>query len=506
MAFSVRSLKKIFRILKPKVEIGGLDISDGGVLFVSVDPETKKIKQFSIRLPEGIIVNGKIQNPAELEKALKQLHQQITINKTKKIPVVISISDTNIYSQQFELPPLQSTGLDEAVRLNLQVLSPIDFSKAYSDWQKVENPKTRGVEILASFIEKDIVDKITAPIIGSNFIPVAVEQKAASLTRVILQLVSGSDPKVPYFLMYVSSDGLGFSIIRQGHLYFNRFTSWSGLSKSSQRQISLKEFSETIIQESHRIMNFYVSHFNETISYLYVVAPGMENQVKQIVGDNFSFKIEPLVLKDYPIDQSWLVALGAAVRGFIPRSMDTEISLSPEGTETQFFHSQILTFIQMWRSIVISVFAIILIASVGVFLFLGSVINRSAQDFNKISGSYNVTYLNSLKQQAQAFNQLVDKATSARQQQTRWAKALSDIYSQTGPDVVIDRFYIQSLDLPGIINGHATDANSAVDFKNRLAALPYLNSLDLPLSSLNQGVSGNSVVFTLSFRIGNLPF
>ncbi len=505
MAFSLRSLKKVFRLLKPRVEIGGLDVSDGGVLFVSVDPETKKIKQFSVRLPDGVIVNGKVQNPTEFEKALKQLHQQITVDKTKRIPVVISVSDTNIYSQQFELPPLQSTNLNEAVRLNLQVLSPVDFSKAYSDWQKVENPKTRGVEILASFVEKDIVDKIIAPIVGSNFVPVAIEQKAASLTRVILQLTSGNDPKIPYFLMYVSSDGLGFSIIRQGHLYFNRFNSWAGLSKGKQRQISLKEFSETIIQESHRIMNFYASHFNENISYLYVVAPGMESQVKQIVEDNFSFKIEPLVLKDYSIDQSWLVALGAAVRGLIPRSIDTEISLSPEGTEIQFFHSQIITFIQMWRSIVISVCAIILVACVGVFLFLGSVINSTAQDFNKVSGSYNVTYLNALKQQAQSFNQLVDRAILARQQQTRWAKALSGIYSQTGPNVVIDRFYIQSQDLPGVINGHATDANSAVNFKNKLAALPYLNSVDLPLSSLNQGVAGNAVVFTISFKVGNLP-
>lgn len=505
MAFSFRSLKKVFRILKPRVEIGGLDISDGGILFVTVDPETKKTKQFSVRLPDGIIVNGKIQNPADLEKALKQLHQQITIDRAKKIPVVISVSDTNIYSQQFELPPLQSTNLNEAVRLNLQVLSPIDFSKAYSDWQKVENPKTRGVEILASFVEKDIVDKIIGPVTKSNFIPVAIEQKAASLTRVILQLASGNDPKIPYFLMYVSSDGLGFSIIRQGHLYFNRFTSWSGLSKGKQRQISLKEFSEAIIQESHRIMNFYASHFNENISYLYVVAPGMENQVKQIVEDNFAFKIEPLVLKDYPIDQSWIVALGAAVRGIIPRSMDTEISLSPEGTEIQFFHSQILTFVQMWRSIIISVCAAILVACVGVFLLLSSVTNSTAQDFNKVAGSYNVTYLNALKQQAQDFNQLVNRATAARQQQTRWAKVLSDIYSQAGLNVSIDRFYIQSQDLPGIINGHATDANSAVDFKNKLAALPYLNSVDLPLSSLNQGVSGGSVVFTLSFKVGNLP-
>jgi Tfp pilus assembly PilM family ATPase len=506
MAFSLRPLKKIFRLIKPRVEIGGLDISDGGVLFVSVDPETKKLKQFSIRLPEGIIVNGKIQNPSELAKALKQLHQQITIDRTRKIPVVISMSDTNIYSQQFELPPLQSTNLDEAVRLNLQVLSPIDFSKAYSDWQKVENPKTRGVEILASFVEKDVVDKIIAPVTEENFVPVAIEQKAASLTRIILQSVSGNDSKIPYFLMYVSSDGLGFSIIRQGHLYFNRFTPWSGLTKGKQRQISLKEFSETIIQESHRIMNFYASHFNENISYLYVVAPGMENQVKQIVEENFAFKIEPLVLKDYPIDQSWLVALGAAVRGLIPRSIDTEISLSPEGTESQFFHSQIITFAQMWRSIIISVCATILVACVGVFLFLGSVINDTAQDFNKVAGGYNVTYLNALKQQAQAFNQLVDKATAARKQQTRWTKALNDIYSQAGPNVTIDRFYVQSLDFPAIINGHATDANSAVDFKNKLASLPYLSGVDLPLSSLNPGTASNEVVFTISFKIGDLPF
>lgn len=504
MAFSFKSFKKIGRILKPRVEVGGLEISDTGAVFMLIDPETKKISSYSVKFPNGVVIGGKIQNDAEFTDSLKQLHSSITSIKNKKIPVVVSISDSNIYTQQFILPNLKLSTLDEAVHLNLQVISPIDFLSAYNDWQKVEvtDGSARETEILASFVEKSIVDRIFSSLTKSQFVPVAVEQRASSLTRVISWLSNSYNPKNSYFLLYVSSDGLGFAIIRYGYLYFSRFTPWSALlnNSSGQKQISFKDFSETIIQESHRVINFYSSHFNSAISSIYIIAPNLEQQVNKIVESNFPLKVEPLILKDYKIEQSWLVAFGAALRGTVSRSIDTDISLAPEGTETQFYHSRILAFTVLWRNVLASVFTVILISSIGVYIFLGSFINRIATDFSNIAGNYNISYLNTLKNQATSFNQAADIALNAKNQQTRWSQALIGINSQAVNGVSVDRIYVQSLDLPVVLNGSAPNSNAAVDFKNKLAALPYITGIDLPLSSLTPN-GADQVSFTISFKI-----
>lgn len=504
MDFSFKSLKKIGRILNPKVEVGGLEISDSGAVFMLIIPETKKISSTSIKFSNGVVVGGKVQNRSDFVNALKRLHSSITSVKNNKIPVVVSISDTSIYTQQFVLPNLKLATLEEAVRLNLQVISPIDFTSAYSDWQKVEvtDGSARETEILASFVEKSAIDRIYSALLESQFIAVAVEQRAASLTRVVSWLSNSYNSKDSYFLLYVSSDGLGFAIIRYGYLYFNRFTPWSALAhySSGQKQISFKEFSETIIQESQRVINFYSSHFNSVINSIYIIAPNLEQQVKQIVESNFPFKVEPLILKDYQVDQSWLVALGAALRGIVPRSIDTEISLAPEGTETQFFRSRVLVFTVLWRNVLAAVFTIILLSTVGVYLFLGNFINRLAEDFSNVAGNYNIAYLNALKNEAINFNKSATAALTAKSQQTKWSQALLGITNQAVSGVSVDRIYVQSLDLPVVLNGRAPTSNAALDFKNKLAVLPYINGINLPLSSLvPTGIS--EVSFTISFKI-----
>jgi Tfp pilus assembly PilM family ATPase len=505
MAFSLKSFKKIGRILKPRVEVGGLEISDGGAVYLSVVPETRKITSASIKFPEGIIVGGRVKNYPQAVAAFKKLHGQITADKTKKIPVVASVSDANVYTQEFVLPQLKLSTLEEAVRLNLQVISPIDFSKSYHDWQRVENPQRSAheIEILSSFSEKDIIDPLYRALLESQFVAVAVEQKAASLVRVISRLASDYDISKPHFLLYISSDGLGFAIIRNGYLYFNRFTDWSSLihSSSGQRQVSFKEFSDTIIQESQRVINFYSSRFNDLIGSLYIIAPGMESQVRQIVESKFPLKVEPLSLKDYSLEQTWYTALGAALRGLVPRAIDTEISLAPEGTEAQFFHSQVIAFAILWRNVLVSVFTIILAAFVGAFLFLHQFSGKMVEDFGKIAGSYNVKYLNTLKDEANKFNRAVDRALVARQQQIRWSKVLTGVQAQANSDVEISRIYAQSIDSPVILYGRAASSNAAIDFKNKLAALPYLDSVDLPLSSLTSAESSGRVSFTISFKV-----
>lgn len=500
--------KKISHLLRPQIEIGGLEMSDGGVSYLSVHPETKRVIKTSIKLNPGIIYKGRVKNTTELVSNLKKLHKQITSKENKSIPIVVSISDENVYTQVFSLPAFENKALDEAIRLNLQVVSPIEFSKTYSDWERIDKGDDGGleVEILASFIEKEIADPFFLALSQANFLTIAIEQKASSLSRVIREISLNFDPNQSYCILNISGDGLSFSILRNKSMYFNRFSSWENITSSgSNKQINFIDFKNAIIQETHRVTNFFTSKFQNNISSIYLIAPGLDNQVKQVLEQNFQMKVLAVELKDYIIDQNFLVSLGGSLRGFIPRSQDSEISLAPEGTEKEFSHSQVLSFVSIWREIIISTCIVIFISFLGLYLFLGGVIKSEETALKDISANQNKNLLLDLKAKADKFNKMVSIIEKAKGQRTLWSPLIDSIYQKAGIGVQIDRISVQAIDRPVLINARATNESVAVNFKNALQTMPQIANIDLPLSGITP-YNANSVSFGLSFEIKNLNF
>lgn len=497
-------LKKVFRFLKPYLEIGGLVISDSGLTFFSFGEKRGQLQKFSLKFPVGVIEEGKLINPKEFFNSLKSLHHQITSKESEKIPVIVSLSDANVYTQLFSLPLLKDANLEEAVRLNLQVISPLDFSRAYSDWQKVESLHSNSnyeIEILSSFISKEIVDSFYHQLVQANFLPLAIEQKAMSIIRLINFEEKNTLGEEDFFVLYIDSDGLSFSIVHKHSLYFNHFSSWSTVASnySLEREISFADFRNLVIQETHRVINFYSSRFSRDIKNVYLIAPGLEKEVSGILKDNFSLQILPFQIKSYPLELSFACALGAALRGLIPRFQDTEISLAPEGTEIQFFHSQVLSFVRLWRNILIVSLSVILTAFLGIFIFLNLFIKSLTNDLSNISSSYNTAYFNSLKNEANDFNLKVEKALTVKSQQTRWAWLIEELYQKASENkITIERILIQSPDVPIIVNARASSESEAVEFKKSLEKINGLSKVDLPLASLTP-LESNLVSFQVTF-------
>lgn len=491
--------QKILRILRPSLDVGGVEINDNEIKFVSLSDG--KISKFSAKVPPGIISEGKVIKADEVIKVLKSLHSQIT-QKSKKIPVVISVSDANVYTQSFTLPVLNGSNFEEAVRLNMQVISPIDFLKSYSDWEKISMSSPHEFEILSSFVNKGIIDPIYKCFNESNFLPVAIEQKGFSVVRAIQKM--GIVGNQPCFVLHVGGDGVSFSIIKDQLLYFNRFSSWSSVVKQNnlEREISFVDFSNLILQETHKIINFYSSRFNDGIEKIVVLAPGLEVQVKNILQDNFSIKIESIEGNLTGIENSWLVAFGSALRGLLPRSKDVHISLAPDGTEELFLHSQILAFSSMWRTIIISVLTVATLSFVGVYLFLNFVIADSSKKLNNLSSNQNTAYYQALKNEAEMFNKNINLALTAKAQQNRLSSPIAAIFDKAGTTIKIDRILIQSTGSQSSINARAPKESDAVQFKDQIQTIHGISNADLPLSSLVQ-VSSDEFNFRINFSFSN---
>ena len=101
-----------------------------------------------------------IQDPTLFDQPEENLRAQITPGRNKTISVILNIDDIHVYSQVFNLPAMNLANFEEAAKLNLQMVSPMDFDKAYSDWQIAGESKADGgqTDVLGVFIQASIVN------------------------------------------------------------------------------------------------------------------------------------------------------------------------------------------------------------------------------------------------------------------------------------------------------------------------------------------------------------
>jgi hypothetical protein len=502
------AFRKIVDALSPRLKIDGLDISDTSVSFLSVNAKNDFISQHSIKLPHGAIEKGTVKDREKFIEALKKLHDEITIKKSEDIHVVVSISDENVYSQVISIPSISSEAFSDVVKLNLQAINPMDIDNVYYDYQRLNDLNNNETELLASFVSKKIVDDLVDSLSEAGFFAIAIEQKSFSLIRTINIYGNGIE-SLPYLIIYTNSDGLSFSLVKDSTLHFNKFVSWEsviGNTPNADAAITFKDLSSVILRESHNIINYYTLKYPGELRAVYSVSSELEEYVKNIIEDNLSIKSQPLTIKKYAVKQPWFVVLGCATRGILPRSQDEQISLAPSGTETQFFQSKALAFSIAWRNIFISFMFVILIVFGGTYLFLVSVYKGLGSDVSGLSYiQQDNAKLAEIKEGANSFNQLVGKILNIKQQNVQWSKFVDRIFKEAGSEVKIEKLTVTSPDSPVVIRAVTTSESSAINFKNKIAAIKFISNVEMPISDIKQ-IDERIIGFTVIFRISNTKF
>lgn len=503
------NIKRILNILNPKPRIGGLEINSSDLRFIFI--KDNNFISASIKLPVGIIEEGQIKDKDNLKIVLLKLHSQISSKTKEKIYTVLSIPDNNIYIQIFSLPAMNISNFEEAVKLNLQMVSPVNFSEVYADWQKVgETENNDGqIEILGAFVKRQIVDEYIQCLKETNFIVAGIEFPGLAISRLISGLKNINDPNI---LLRLDSAGLNFSIIKNYNLYFNHFVSWP----TGKRQISLTVFQDLIIQETQRILNFSSKYLPRAkFNNILLIASALEDKVSQIITGNFPLSVIKLNLEPKmtnpnnqwsitnnqlpTISSNWFCALGSALRGLIPRAEDTIISLSVIGTEEEFRQEQIINFIRNWRNIILASLSFVLIIFIIVYVFL----IKTADSLNKrlinFASEHNQQAFISLREEANNFNNRINLALQAKNQVFDWSPFLKKIENLTSNEIIIDRIFIQSLDAPILLNGRTIDKKTIIDFKKKIESDPEFKEVDLPLSNI-ASAPDNSFKFSISFK------
>lgn len=499
IVFGKDKWRSIMFLVHPRLKIGGLEISDTNLAYMYINPDSGKLQKASVRMEEGVVEKGVLKDPERFKKHLLNLRSQITHKEGYIIPVVLSISDKNVYTQRLSLPRMKDSEFQEAVSLNLQTISPIDFKNTYHDWEQMENEEeTEEVSLFASFAEKNIIDAYAEAFKLGGFFVTAVESKTTSLVRAVGQFEDIFGLQKSYLIIGGTSDGISFIIISGGYVYFTRFSSWDEIGE---------DMESFIVGGYNQVSIFFENQVHKSFDAVYVAAGSFTNRIWDIVARNFSIKPLTVRLKDTSVDESWHVVLGAGLRGCIPLSQDTQISLASEGTELLYQRMRTSSFLSAWTGIFFSVSLILLASFIGVFIFLNSYMGKTT---NAVASSFNDPQIlpkyEFYASEAAKFNERATAALSMENARVRWGKFMEDLLALEGNSVLIDRLYVQSKDAPVSVTARAVDEVAANDFEKKIAKLPYVSDTNLPLSSFQKADGIMRVSFILSFNLANLNF
>ncbi|TSC83102.1 MAG: Uncharacterized protein G01um101419_253 [Parcubacteria group bacterium Gr01-1014_19] len=499
-------MTNFLRLLSPTPMIGGLEIGDLALRFLRL--EDGKIKQASVQLPPGVIVEGKVIEREKLVAALRKLHQQI--DHSKKIThSVLVMPASNVYTQSFSMPMVAEKNLQETAKLNMEMVSPIDSKQAYSGYQIIGETKPGQLEALGAFVSIKEVDDLRSALQEANFDVIAVEFIGMSLTRLVKNYSAGLKPDVPYLIIHLSGDGPDLMIVKNGHLYFNYFHSWSAIqSEIGGRKMESADVLEFLSTHIRQVLNFYTSRWGGAINDIQVIANPISADILETAKKNFGIDAKILTIGKYnQITPLWYATLGAALRGMMPRSKDKDLTLTDTGVDVGYYREALFNFIRGWRGVISVVLGFLLIVFGVADIFLYRTSTSLAEDLNNRS-LVPLSEIQALQTEVQAFNRNVDYALKAQAASDSWApifdKVLAHIRSLAGQKITIDRFYIDQ-SLSALMIAKASNDSAVINFKNAMLKEPNFENVVLPLSNIKVNQDG-TVSFTLQFKIKSLKF
>lgn len=454
-------------------EIAGLEISDEylRIALLELDKNGRiKIGDFQEEpLPKGTIENGAVKNGPALTDALKRL--SVKIRPAVKY-VIVSIPADAIYPRVFYFPKsVADAKLKEAMKLATGFNLPQKTEDIYLDWEKLEE-KEQNCVFLAT-VRKKIANAYIESINNAGLKPVAVEFHPLSLLR-----IADFDPKESVLIKISSAAGMAIFIAKNGMLKFSR-------------SLPKKYFPEEQSMESEiaRIIDYWESENGAIIKIIDLKQPELIKIRKDIL----------LPESGNPANK-YLVSIGAARRGIIPRFKDTIVSLMPIGTEEAYEYQKAASFSEFIVHAIVGISIFFAIVYLGNYFFISFLQQKTIQQIENLSTIPLPTDAAPLEQKAKQINDLTNTAYNIVRILPRWSIALKELRGLAGADIAITGV---NTSLPNNYISIAGTARTRVQlnsFKKTLEASNFFADINMPISNLEQK---ENIPFSLILRIKN---
>ncbi len=461
------------RVLTREEAIGGLEITDA-FLRLALLTAPKKGKPLidvpilkEIPLPAGIITDGRVRNKEGLVAALRELV------KTAKHPlryVIASIPPDTVYTHIFSFPrTVTEEKLAEAMKFTMEFQLPFKQENYYIDWELIGSNDHR--EVLLAAVPRDGADDYMDVFRLSKVNLVAIEFHGASIARAFLN----PSPEVA-LMTYGYGTSAAFSVIKDKMVWFNRTIPSALLTSPA-----------ALTAEAEKIRDFYESESGKTPVILSVeegeVIPG--------------FLPHPEIQKH---KGKWLACMGAALRGLIPRSKDTMVSLMPVGTEEAYEHQKAASFSEFLSSITIGLSIFFAAVFLGAWVFMTYLQRNYNREFDVLTAIPVPKDTVALEARAEEFNSLVQQTGAITKEFSRWSVVLGIVQKEIDnkAGITVTGLLLTSPMDPITINGIAKTRQEFKAFRKSLDASTALMEVKLPLPPIEEQTQ---IKFSGSFKL-----
>jgi hypothetical protein len=495
----MNTVKKLWRrllfLLRVEVPIDGLEVTDHAIRWCRVGGLVPQVA--TVQLPPQVCEGGKILDKPAFLAALREVHAVATGASKKsasQVMVTLSFGSIQMFMRLFELPLTDRKRLEKAVALNLQMVSPGSANSTAAGWQVVrEDVDQVRVQVAGLFADRPLVDDMIATLREAGFVAVAAESRAVSLARGLARGMGGADPAASYIGVLCDDTGPDFFIFHSGVLGFEYSVPWSQIA-DPQGAVSTEALAAALTQGARQIMNFYRQHWSDTPAAAFVSAGDLFETVQAALGTEFK---EPILPLDFGPEAAGVsVAFGAALRGGMPEAGGQEITFLGADAASLYDQEKTLFFLRFWRTVLPTVFLVILAAALMVdFAWL----HRSASDAKAAVPPAPPTLIaqaSDLAVAAQTFNKLVGFVSSIEASPEPDAAVAAFEAAASASGVTISRLTLPTGNAPVTITGMAVSEESIVAFKNAVSALQSISSTSLPLSAIQPTNGGYSFTLT----------
>ena len=504
MAFKL-SLKDWQKLLVPEFTISAISIEDRMVRVFCFDKAINRItKVGKYALPSGIIEEGVLKKPQELQSFFSSLKQKIW-PKEKNVWIVLSLPSANFYTNILSLPDLEEERFKDAVIFNMQMVAPLPLEEVYFDWEDWgASVKDNEREVFIALGIKKQINPFLDILKNSGFEIVAIEPWALSLVR-FFQYVGEKGQAV--LSVTLRTEGIEFILSEDNKLIFLDFDSWPEIFGSNiPQQITLEMLKKHLDGEIPMLLNFYSLKRKKPVQKFVFISS--DNQMTAILSQwiNETYKLIPLNISvpSYMrwVTKEWFSIIGTALRGLIPRYQDTIVSLAPVGTEESYEQNHLYRVASLWTKVALAVMmSLTLTFSLLDGAFFTTIRNRYQQALAKPIDVMTTNKEAELIRKADEFNALVAILEKTQTYKRDWKAMLSNIFDSSKQNGInVQRILISNTPANNItIQGKAVKKDAVVSWKKSLETSGFIKDINLPLEALVETSEG--VSFSLNAKI-----
>lgn len=144
--------------------------------------KTRVEKFATVDLPQGLIVNYQVVNPAGLAEVIKNVWRQVGLREKT---VGLTIPEFSSFVKPISLPKINISDLDEAVRWQAQEFLPTASSDMVMDW-KIVGETADKYSILTVAMKKAILAGYVDAVEAAGLFPLLVKTPALTLTNLTM--------------------------------------------------------------------------------------------------------------------------------------------------------------------------------------------------------------------------------------------------------------------------------------------------------------------------------